>query len=414
MPNHVGTAGILAEQWLFSTAALRGQAVGVLVAFIGLVGLVGAVSHNAEVLRFSIAGGILALLFCGQMMNDVGHDIKAECGLAALERRIENVQAALTGTTEPELFSQIMSRMHELENGISSLDSKSEDSIKSRQRAQYISKARKRDEDYLLEKLETVQAHVHHLLDDPITLYVEDVINSDKIEKIENTDEVVTNLQDAINATLSDIVSDDAGCDDEGCEDKTDSGTASKRVRKSDSGEPCVFPVIYRGEVYHDCIDINNIPKCRSAEGKWMTCAPLEDANDEYLDAIKIMDPGELQILEKHVTQLLTIANFLDNLGELHALSAGDLGYMITILKDAHMSYEGSSLAALLVKERSEYSGGQTGKHELLKHLAEELVEEEGNSEAILDRFKVREDRQSSWRFALFNFQTREFQIQLR
>ena len=87
MPDHVATAGILAEQWLFSTAALRGQAVGVLVAFIGLVGLVGAVSHNAEVLRFSIAGGILALLFCGQMMNDVGHDIKAECGLAALERR---------------------------------------------------------------------------------------------------------------------------------------------------------------------------------------------------------------------------------------------------------------------------------------------------------------------------------------
>merc|ERR1712147_21766 len=41
-----------------------------------------------------------------------------------------------------------------------------------------------------------------------------------------------------------------------------------------------------------------------------------------------------------------------------------------------------------LVKERSEYSGGQTGKHELLKHLAEELVEDEGNSETILDRFK--------------------------
>jgi len=58
------------------------------------------------------------------------------------------------------------------------------------------------------------------------------------------------------------------------------------------------------------------------------------------------------------------------------------------------------------VKERSEYSGGQTGKHELLKHLAEELVEDEGNSETILDRFKVRRDRKSSWRFALFNFQT--------
>ena len=407
--------GILAEQWLFSGAALRGTAVGILVAFIGLVGLIGAVSHNAEVLRFSIAGGILALLFCGQMMNDVGHDIKAECGLAALERRMDNVKAALTGSTEPELFAQIVSRMHELDNGIVSLDAKSRDSIVAGQRNEYLSRARQRDEDFLLEKLETIKAHVHHLLDDPISLYVEDAVPG----LGDAAPGPVTNLQDAVSSVeraTMDGGDAAADCGDEGCGDKEDAaecgdegcgdgeeggaGAGAKdpasalndagRVRKGENGEPCVFPVIYRGEVYNDCIEINGKAMCRSKSAKWMTCAPLEGADDEYLDGIRVIDPYELKILEMRVSQLLTVANFLDNLGELHSLSVGDIKSMITILKDAHMSFEGSSLTSLLERERDDYNGGQAGKHELLKHLADELVKEEGDSESILDRFKVR------------------------
>ena len=38
---------------------------GVLIAFVGLVGMVGSVAQNAEVMRLSIAGGLVSLLMYG-------------------------------------------------------------------------------------------------------------------------------------------------------------------------------------------------------------------------------------------------------------------------------------------------------------------------------------------------------------
>ena len=66
----------------------------------------------------------------------------------------------------------------------------------------------------------------------------------------------------------------------------------------------------------------------------------------------------------------------------------GDLAFLINVLKNAHMTFESSALAGTLEKERSLYTGGDEGKHELLKNLASELVEQELKAEEVLTRFQ--------------------------
>lgn len=349
------TVGVFAETWLFSVAAVKGQILGTLIAFIGLAGLIGALSRRAEVLRLSVAAGIVALLFCGQMLNDVSHDVTAECGFAAMTTRIEKVHAALHSHTEPELFAQIMSRMHELENGIDEVDSQGKEAARAKHAKVYMKKAMERDENYLKEKIETLAAHVHHLLDDPITLAVEE--EQDRIameEGLKEADERDTQMDmpDALrdmpdsvrNATMGYIdsmVDMKEGGDKEGdtkTEEEKEGEDTKTEEKKSDKvekkktdqkmsnnggvrrytydGQLCVFPVVYRGAVYHDCVNINNRPMCRTHSSKWQECAPLGNEDDEFQDPVQIIDPAELIGLEKSVDQLNHIADFLESLDE--------------------------------------------------------------------------------------------------
>lgn len=361
--------GIIAEHWLFNVAAIRGQAVGVLIAFIGMVGMVGSVAQNAEVMRLSIAGGLVSLLMCGNMLNEVRHDIQAECGLAAFENRVRSIENVLHGRTEPEMFAQIMSRMHELDNGISNLDKKSDDVHKHRLNKVYMKQEQDRDASFLRERLEVLEAHVHHLLNDPIVVAYE--------KKVDKDNAVLAEKMGVTNETDVDAVT------EEGVEKKK--GVVQ---RLTTTGDECVFPVVYRGEVHTDCINIGEKAMCRTDAKKWLECAPLQGA-DEFADPISVIDPNELDLIEKTVQQLKAVADFLDDLDDLHNLSSGDIHYLINILKDAHLNFETSQLNTLLGKERMDYVGGDKGKEELMKHLADELIEKEGDAEKTLQRYQV-------------------------
>ena len=363
------TVGVFAETWLFSVASVKGQILGTLIAFIGLAGLIGAVSRRAEVLRLSVAAGIVALLFCGQMLNDVSHDVTAECGFAAMANRIEKVHAALHSHTEPELFAQIMSRMHELESGIDDVESRGKEAARTKHAKMFMKRAMERDEIFLKEKIETLAAHVHHLLDDPITLAVED--EQDRIameEGLKEADErnVQNDMPDSLrdmpesmrNATMGYIDSladqieskkeENAKTEEEEKEkadtdtdtDKdTDTDTDAEVEKKAEEkaeekttdrkksndggirrytfdGVLCVFPVVYRGAVYHDCVNINDRPMCRTHSAKWQECAPLGNEDEEFMDPVQVIDPVEMIGLEKSVDQLNHIADFLESINE--------------------------------------------------------------------------------------------------
>lgn len=334
---------------------------GVLIAFVGLVGMVGSVAQNAEVMRLSIAGGLVSLLMCGNMLNEIGHDIQAECGLAAFNSRLQSLENVIQGRSEPEMFAQIMSRMHELDNGISILDKKSDDVQNIRMEKVYMKHEKQRDENFLRERLDILEAHVHHLLNDPI------VITYEKSYKTGNST------------------------------DTSDPTQKEPIVRKTINGEDCIFPVVYRGEVHTDCVNIGDKPMCRTSRKTWAECEPLED-RDEFADPITVLDPKDLEALERTVDQLKAVSEFLEDMDDITNLSQGDMHYLINILKDAHVNFESSKLNVLLQQERLDYSGGEKGKEELMKHLATELIEKQGDSELKLQRLQnkdygVRDDR---------------------
>lgn len=50
------------------------------------------------------------------------------------------------------------------------------------------------------------------------------------------------------------------------------------------TGEPCVFPTIYRGQTLNDCTPVGGVDMCKTATGMWDDCLS-EDAGEVRMDS---------------------------------------------------------------------------------------------------------------------------------
>ena len=64
----------------------------------------------------------------------------------------------------------------------------------------------------------------------------------------------------------------DGHVDREECVASAASGSSSGE-RVTVSGQSCVFPSVYRGEVMNDCMDVGGKQQCKTAQGVWEECA---------------------------------------------------------------------------------------------------------------------------------------------
>jgi len=291
------------------------------------------------------------------MMNDVSQDIKAECGMAAFSSRLGIIEQHMTARSQAEMFAQIMSRMNEIDHGLEEIEDRHGDIIQKKSEATlypYSEVDEKKDKQYLKDRIVTMEAHVHHLLSDPIVHKVEALA-----VEFGNSSETSEN------------------------------STENKFVRFTENGEPCIFPVAYRGAVYNDCIELGGEPKCRTSNGVWSKCAINRDA--EVREPIRVVKDEELAILETHIKHLKTMAEFLEDLEDGDDLDAGDFEFLLNGIRASHVAFEGSKLNSVLEEQRATYNGGANGKEQILQNLADE-VKKVDETEKIIEKLKSFDD----------------------